>query len=162
MDAILRARLRQWFAPPRSRDEQGENIELAVAALLAEMIRADYQSDAGERETAGQMLERHFDIDEAAAARLLAEGERAADRAVSLFEHTRALDVGLDPEEKFAVIEALWEIAFADGSLDGKEDYLVHKIGALLHLRHSDLMRLKESVRRRSGESQPQGSADDT
>ena len=149
MEAVLRARLRRWFTTPESSDTHLEGTELALAALLVEMMRADYRSDPGERETAQRMLTRRFGLEAETAARLLAEGERAADRAVSLFEHTRSLDVGLEEQEKFAVIEALWEIAFADGSLDGNEDYLAHKVGDLLHVRHSDLIRIKERVRGR-------------
>ncbi|MGH8426526.1 MAG: TerB family tellurite resistance protein [Gammaproteobacteria bacterium] len=147
MEAVLRARLRRWFTASESSDAQLEGTELALAALLVEMMRADYRSDPGEREMAQRMLARRFGLDAETAKRLLAQGERAADRAVSLFEHTRALDVGLDEQEKFAVIEALWEVAFADGSLDGNEDYLAHKVGDLLHVRHSDLIRIKVAVR---------------
>ncbi|MGH8274295.1 MAG: TerB family tellurite resistance protein [Gammaproteobacteria bacterium] len=149
MEAILTARLRRWFTATESSDAQLEGTELALAALLVEMMRADYRCEPGERETAQRMLARRFGLEAETAAHLLAQGEHAADRAVSLFEHTRALDVGLDEQEKFAVIEALWEIAFADGTLDGNEDYLAHKVGDLLHVRHSDLIRIKERVRER-------------
>ncbi|MGH8224604.1 MAG: TerB family tellurite resistance protein [Gammaproteobacteria bacterium] len=153
MEAVLRARLRRWFATPDARDSELEGSELALAALLVEMMRADYASDPREHEAAQHMLARRFGLDDEAAVRLLADGARAADRAVSLYEHTHALDVGLDEPEKFAVIEALWETAFADGVLDGGEDYLVHKVGDLLHVRHVDIMRIKdEVVRRRDAE----------
>ena len=149
MEVVLRARLRQWFAPSDARSPELEGPELALAALLVEMMRADYESDPREYETAQRMLARRFGLDDDAAADLLADGERAADRAVSLYEHTRALDVGLEEKEKFAVIEVLWETAFADGVLDGSEDYLAHKVGDLLHVRPSDLMRIKNEVVRR-------------
>lgn len=148
MDAILRARLRRWFNPSDSNDSAVVETDLSLAALLVEVMRADYEDDPREHAAVRRMLERHFSLDREAAERLLAEGERAADRSVSLFEHTRALDVGLEEWEKFSVIEALWKIAYADGTLDGREDYLVHKVGELLHVRHSDIMRLKDRVER--------------
>jgi uncharacterized tellurite resistance protein B-like protein len=147
MDTILRARLRRWFSG--GEESEREAMDLALAALLVEIMRADYADDPREHAAARKMLAHRFDLDHDAAERLLAEGERAADRSVSLFKHTRALDVGLDEREKFDVIEALWQIAFADGTLDGNEDYLVHKVGDLIHVRHSDVMRIKNAVENR-------------
>jgi uncharacterized tellurite resistance protein B-like protein len=98
-----------------------------------------------------RLLAQRFGLDKEAAEQLLADGERAADRSVSLYKHTRALDAELDEQEKFGVIEALWKIAYADGTLEGNEDYLVHKVGDLLHVRHSDIMRIKVKVNRVRG-----------
>src|SRR5690625_2805150 len=134
MEAVLRARLRRWFGAPGDNVSGSEDINLSLAALLVEIMRADYEDDPREYEAIQQMLARHFDLSEDAAKALLEEGERAADRAVSLFKHTRALDVGLEEREKFAVVEALWGIALVDGRIAGQEDYLVHKIGDLLHV----------------------------
>ena len=151
MDATLRARLRRWFNAPEGAVSGKEEIDLSLAALLVEVMRADYEDDPQEYATIRRLLAQHFNLDEETAAALLEKGEQAADHAVSLFKHTRALDVGLDGEEKFSVIEALWKIAFADGTLAGEEDYVVHKIGDLLHVRHSDIMRIKDKVMRSRG-----------
>lgn len=147
MDAGVVERLRRWFGTHEPGQPALEQEELALAALLVEMMRADYASRPEERSAVLRVLERRFNIDHAAALRLLEQGERAADRAVSLFEHTRPLDVGLGEEDKFALIAALWEIALADGELDRHEDYLAHKLAELLHVRHADLMRIKDEVR---------------
>lgn len=129
--------------------EDATDIELALAALLAQMIHADMRPHDAARPAALRLLARHFQLDPAEAEQLLERGERAASHAVSLFEHTRTLDVHLTEEEKFAVIEALWETAYADGKLDSHEDDLAHRLAALLHVRHSDLIRIRESVRER-------------
>jgi uncharacterized tellurite resistance protein B-like protein len=148
METTLRARLRRWFSEPSEAMAGNEDIDLSLAALLVEVMRADYEDDPREYETIRRLLAQHFDLDEKSASALLEEGEQAANHAVSLFKHTRALDVGLEEKEKFSVIEALWKLAFADGTLAGEEDYLVHKIGDLVHVRHSDIMRLKDKVAR--------------
>jgi uncharacterized tellurite resistance protein B-like protein len=149
MEAGLVERMRQWFGTREPGEPELPKEELALAALLVEMMRADYASSPEERDAVLRVLERHFRIDRGIALRLLEQGERAADRAVSLFEHTRPLDVALGEDEKFAVVAALWEIALADGELDRHEDYLAHKLAELLHVRHSDLMRIKDEVRNR-------------
>lgn len=148
MEYGVTARLRQWFGVS-SDEEQGLPPEhLALAALLVEMMRSDFQDRTVERETVKRLLARRFALDPEAAETLVRRGERAADKAVSLFEHTRLLDVSLDEQEKFDVIAALWETALADGELDANEDYLAHRLAELLHVRHSDLMRIKDEVRR--------------
>lgn len=146
MEATLRARLRRWFTAPSEGASGSEDVNLSLAALLVEIMRSDFDADPEEYDVARRLLARHFDLDREAAAQLLKEGEQAADQAVSLFKHTRALDTGLAETEKHDIIEALWRTAFADGKVEGHEDYLVHKVGELLHVRHADIMRLKDRV----------------
>lgn len=149
MEADIATRLRHWFGVSAAREDAPADEHLALAALLVEMMRADFEDQAAERTTIKRLLARRLDLGTEAAEALLRRAEHAADHAVSLFEHTRPLDVALSEEEKFAVIEALWETAFADGELDANEDHLAHRLGDLLHVRHSDLMRIKDAVRRR-------------
>lgn len=149
MEEGLAARLRQWFGVSDVPEEAPPGEHLALAALLVEMMRADFRDQSIERATVQRLLERRLELDPDESEALLQRAERAADRAVSLFEHTRPLDVALSEQEKFAVVEALWETAFADGELDANEDHLAHQLADLLHVRHSDLMRIKDEVRRR-------------
>lgn len=149
MEAGLVARLRHWFGAEDAPENAPRDEHLALAALLVEMMRADFDARAEERDAVKRLLVRRLELAPADADALLRRAERAADRAVSLFEHTRPLDVALSEAEKFAVIEALWETAFADGELDANEDHLAHRLAELLHVRHSDLMRIKDEVRRR-------------
>lgn len=147
METGLTERLRQWFGTQEAGRAELSPQELALAALLVEMMRADYVDRPVERDAVLQVLERRLHVGREAALRLMEQGERAADRAVSLFEHTHPLDIALAEDEKFGVIAALWEIALADGELDRHEDYLAHKLAELLHVRHADLMRIKDEVR---------------
>lgn len=160
MEAVLRARLRRWFTTSGTSVSGNEDIDLSLAALLVELMRADYEEAPHEYEAIRDMLARRFNLDEQAAEQLLEQGERAADRAVSLFRHTRALDVGLDEREKFDVVETLWRIALSDDRIAGEEDYLVHKIGDLLHVSHPHIMRLKDKVMRaHADQTEEQGQA---
>lgn len=146
METGLVIRIREWLVGNEAIEESVPGAHLSLAALLVEMMRADFEDQAVEREAVTRILARSCGLDRERAEALLSRGERAADRSVSLYEHTRTLDTELSEEEKFEVIEALWEVAFADGTLDGQEDYLAHRLADLLHVRHSDLMRLKERV----------------
>lgn len=146
MESNWSFRLREWFSESVSETDSVPDQHLALAALLVEMMHADYRDKGSERDTVVRMLARSCGVDREEAEALLARGEQASNQSVSLFEHTRTLDVTLSEQEKFAVIEALWEVAYADDVLDGKEDYLAHRLADLLHVRHSDLMRIKNQV----------------
>ena len=146
METSWSLRLREWFALSVQEPDAIPDQHLALSALLVEMMHADYRDKGSERETVIRMLARCCGLDHAEAEALLERGERASNKAVSLFEHTRTLDTTLSEPEKFEVIAALWEVAFADDVLDGKEDYLAHRLADLLHVRHSDLMRIKNEV----------------
>lgn len=146
MEASWSIRLREWFSVSVSETDAVPDQHLALAALLVEMMRADYRDQGSERDTVIGMLAKCCGLGNGEAEALLARGEQASNQSVSLFEHTRTLDVTLSEREKFAVIEALWEVAYADNVLDGKEDYLAHRLADLLHVRHSDLMRIKNQV----------------
>lgn len=148
METGLVIRIREWLVGSEPIEQSIPEARLSLAALLVEMMRADFEDQPAEREAATRVLARSCGLDREQAEALLSRGEHAVDRSVSLYEHTRTLDSALSEEEKFEVIEALWEVAFADGTLDGREDYLAHRLADLLHVRHSDLMRIKDQVLR--------------
>ncbi len=152
MEASWSIRLREWFSVSVSETDAVPDQHLALAALLVEMMRADYRDKGSERDTVIHMLAKCCGLDNGEAEALLERGEQASNQSVSLFEHTRTLDVALSERDKFEVIAALWEVAFADDVLDGKEDYLAHRLADLLHVRHSDLMRIKHQVLERKQE----------
>jgi uncharacterized tellurite resistance protein B-like protein len=134
---------------------------LAVAALLVEISRADFDQTDAERATSIHLLARHFGCDDAEAARLLAEAEAAVDGAVSLREFTAPLHCGLAYDEKQHVIAMLWELALAEGGLDKYEDYLLGKIAELLYVSRGDVIRMKVQVQERLLR-QANGAADGT
>lgn len=141
-------RIQKWFEETDTSETvvDEDRIQLALAALLVEMARADFDQQQSEDLEIAQMLGEHFELDEASATDLLVRAQRAADDAVSLHDFTRALHENLTREEKFCVVEMLWRVAYADGHLDRYEDGLVRKLSELLYIRHSDLVRIRNRV----------------
>ena len=142
------SKIRKWFeeteAPGAGVDE--DRVQTALAALLVEMARADFDQQQSEDLAISQMLGEHFDLDANSATDLLVKAQQAANDAVSLHDFTRALHTNLSREEKFCVVEMLWRVAYADGHLDRYEDALVRKLSELLYIRHSDLVRIRNQV----------------
>jgi uncharacterized tellurite resistance protein B-like protein len=130
----------------KSATDPEERQQLALAALLVEMARADFDESPDEHAEIERVLAEHFGLSETEAADLLLRAAKAMDESVSLFDFTRALHTSLDFQQKQEVIRLLWTIALADSRLDKYEDYLVRKVADLLYVPNSDVVRIKHEV----------------
>ena len=133
--------------PPRD----GNDLKLAVAALLVEAARMDDVFDAVEHEVILALLRRRFAIDEATAEALLAAAEKAEAGATSAYRFTKAATDQLTPEERIGLIEMMWEVAYADGALAADEDALIRRIAGLLHVDDLDRGEARRRVLARLG-----------
>ena len=125
---------------PESKEHE---FRLAVAALLVETMRTDFDTSAEERATFLMLVKSTFGLTDMEAKELLHLSEIAADDATSLYEFTRYINYHLPPERKREVIFLLWQIAYADGQLDKYEDHLIRKVAELIHLPHQEFIQTK-------------------
>ena len=123
-----------------------ERQQLALASLLVEMARADFDQSSEEQQQIVHLLADHFELSKAEAKALFDRADKALNDSVCLFDFTRALHESLDAEQKKGVIRLLWQVAHADSKLDKYEDYLVRKVADLLYVSHSDVIRIKHEV----------------
>jgi uncharacterized tellurite resistance protein B-like protein len=125
-------------------DQHG--LQLATAALLFEMLRADDAEHPEERETLEQALRSSFTLSESETRELARLAEREAAESVSLYQFTGLINKHFSPEDKIRVVEMLWQVAYADGRLDRYEEALVRKIAELIHVPHRQFMQAKHRV----------------
>jgi uncharacterized tellurite resistance protein B-like protein len=151
---MMLKKLRDIFNNSLINSDQGDSadrdhaLRLATAALLIEVVRADYEEDIKETEAVIWQLQTHFDLTEEETLLLVEEAAQKADHSVSLQEFTRLLHENLSEKEKHSVIEMLWLIALADDHLDKHEDYVVRKVAELLYVTHGDLIRIRNEVKK--------------
>jgi len=126
-----------------SAQDEEHAIRLAAAALLVEVARADFDFDTEEALALEELLRRHYELTEEEATLLREEASARVEHSVSLFEFTRTLHERLDERQKSELMGRLWAVAFADGRLDKYEDAMVSKIGELLYVPRSEVMRRK-------------------
>jgi uncharacterized tellurite resistance protein B-like protein len=134
-------------SPPRS----GDDLKVAVAALLVETARMDDTFDAAERALILRLLGARFGLDAAAATPLLAAAERADAGAADLFRFTKAVIDAFTPAERIGLIEMMWEVAFADGTPDPDEDALLRRVAGLIGVDDRDRGEAKHRVMARLG-----------
>lgn len=126
--------------------------QLAVAALLVEVAMADHQFSDQELRSLSDSLERKYSLTTDEISELVSLAKSESNHATSLHQFTQIVNQHCDNAEKFNLIKAMWELAFADGSLDKYEDYLIRKVADLIYLPHTEFIRAKSQVKAGLGE----------
>ena len=130
--------------------ESSENeqckIQLAAAALLIELSRADYQREPEEQAAIEAALKKGFDLDDAQLATLIDLAEQENHDATSLYQFTNLIKDEYSAEQRFELVKMLWQVAIADGEISKYEDHLIRKIADLIYLPHSQFIKAKLEV----------------
>jgi len=121
-------------------------LQLATAALLFEVLRADHDEHPDERTMLEQALRNAFNLSDSETRELAQLADSEAAEAVSLYQFTGLINRKFSAEEKVQLVEMLWQVAYADGRLDRYEEATVRKITELLHVPHRDFIRAKHRV----------------
>ena len=128
-------------------------LNLACAAMLVEVARADYADDPRETEATTRAIREVLGLEEAAIRELLAEANTEVEEGTSMFPHTKLISEHCSREQKFTILKAMWRVAFADGNLDKYEEHLIRRVAGLIHLDHSEFIAAKLAARDEAGQS---------
>lgn len=129
--------------PPHTAEQQ---LRLAAAALLIEVVKSDAEFSAAERNQVLEAVQRKFGLDAGQARELLALAEAESREAHDLFQFTSTINASFSPERKAQLLEELWRAAYADEVLHAHEEHLIRRIADLLHLPHSTFIATKVRV----------------
>jgi len=121
--------------------EMGTN--LAVAALLVEVLRADYEVGSAEREQAMASVAGLLRLQPEATRALVEEAERQIDKSHDLFQFTSQINRSYTEADKIRLLEALWRVADADMAIHKYEEHLIRRVADLLHVPHSAFIAAK-------------------
>jgi uncharacterized tellurite resistance protein B-like protein len=121
--------------------EVGTN--LAVAALLVEVLRADYDVGPEERLQVTNSLATLLQLQPAETLALVEEAERQIDRSHDLYQFTSQINRTYSEADKLRLLEALWRVADADSTVHKYEEHLIRRVADLLHVPHSGFIAAK-------------------
>ena len=125
-------------------DTAPENeVELATAVLMYEIMRADDTFEQAERDVFDQRMASIFHLTDEQHRSIAELATREAHHAADFVQFTRVINSEFDMDKKRDVLDALWTIAFADGKLDAHEEHLIRRIADLLHIPHSEFIQSK-------------------
>jgi uncharacterized tellurite resistance protein B-like protein len=94
----------------------------------------DAEFDAVERTKILELVRARFELSEAEAQSLLElAGDKVAN-ASQLYGFTRVVKDNFDHEERVELIEMLWEVVYADGTLHDLEASLMRRVAGLIYV----------------------------
>ncbi len=126
--------------------EQDSALQLAAAALLIELSRADYKQDKSEQISIENALQDCFKLEPAQLEQLIALAEEENKDATSLYQFTSLIKDNYSSDQRFKLVKMLWEVAVADGEISKYEDHLIRKVADLIYLSHSQFIKAKLDV----------------
>jgi uncharacterized tellurite resistance protein B-like protein len=132
---------------PGALPAERRQLQLAVAVLLHEARRADYEEGGHEADAAERALVELFGLDRAASAELLRQGRARAQELTSFYAPVATIKRDFSLPERVRLIEQLWRVAFADGQLNLYEDHYVRKIAHLLYVPNTESMLARNRAR---------------
>jgi uncharacterized tellurite resistance protein B-like protein len=133
--------------PASSGNTDSKHILVATCALLLEMGAADGEFSAEEQNIILSILRKDYQLSESEAASIIKTAQAQRERSIDLWQFTNLINQNYSEEDKIRVMETIWKVIYADGKLDGHEDYLVHNLADLLRLSHSQLIEAKLRVK---------------
>jgi uncharacterized tellurite resistance protein B-like protein len=131
--------------PPASAGPQAveHTLQLATAVMLIEVMHADAQFDTSERRAVIDALRDKFELADDEIERLIELAERALRDATDWFEFTSHINAHFDMPAKIRMVECMWRVAYADGTLSDHERHTLWRLSDLLHVPHGAYINAK-------------------
>lgn len=126
-----------------TRKKSSEDILVSTCVLLLEMSVIDGEFSETEKQKILSILKEEYALPEEYAEALLETSKERLNDSTDLWRFASLINQSYSVEEKERIIEMIWRIAYADGTLEKHEDYLVHKLANLLRLTHKQLINAK-------------------
>lgn len=135
-----------------------DDHRLAAAALLVHIVSVDGVVDEAERAALNDVLKRNYQLTPDMTAELIQAATRRDNEAVDLYGFTSVLKRNLEIEERLKVLEMMWELVYADGTVHEFEDNTVWRVAELLGISSRDRLALRRKV---AGEAPPPAGSGD-
>ena len=123
--------------------KQEKLLQIASTALFIEIAKSDNQYTPEEKLTVTNIIKNMFKITDEQAHELIDIAEERIVKSVSLYEFTEVLNRELNQDEKYGLAVSMWQIVYADNSLNKYEEYLMRIISNNLKLSHRDMIAAK-------------------
>jgi uncharacterized tellurite resistance protein B-like protein len=126
--------------------QEDRALELACAALMFEVARADFAIEEAEQQTVRALLMTQFALTPEEITTVTEKASEQVDAATCLFEFTRTLNDLASIKQKRALLAMMWRVAMADNELSRYEEHLIRKVADLLYVPHSDFIAAKQQA----------------
>jgi uncharacterized tellurite resistance protein B-like protein len=117
-------------------------LQVATAALIAEVMQLDGRAES-ERKAFLDAMRKRFALSDDEAATLVALAEAEAREAVGYYQFTSLINRAFGAEQRAHIVELMWQVAYADGTLSAHEQHVMRKIADLLYVPHGEYIAAK-------------------
>lgn len=125
-------------ATPDQRAHGFDELQVAAAALLVEAATMDDSFDAREQAKIVELIRGRFGLSREEADDLVALAEHRVAESHQHFGFTRVIKDRYSHDERVALLEMLWEVAYVDGELHDYEASLIRRIAGLIYVPDRD------------------------
>jgi uncharacterized tellurite resistance protein B-like protein len=122
------------------------DARIPLTALLVRLARSDNDYAAAEMIRIEDIAQTRFGLTKPEAARLRADAEQFEAEAPDTVRFTRAIKEAVPYDSRIGVVEALWQVALADGERDKNEDSLIRLAANLLGVNDRDSALARQRV----------------
>jgi len=138
LNEILTA-LKNGPQAPQPTSIHGNVTQIAAAALLVEAARLDRDFDESERKTISGLIQTHFHVSSEEADTILTEAERQQKSTFEDWTFTKAVNQGFNADQRKELVHALWQVAYADGSVHTFENAMIERVSKELGVSPADV-----------------------
>ncbi|MGM0516282.1 MAG: TerB family tellurite resistance protein [Pseudomonadota bacterium] len=128
--------------------ETPRSVNAAVAILLMEVARADFDVAESELRVITDALVEDFGLSDEDARDLVEHAVAEVDDSTGFFPFVRVLNDRMSRAERYRVVEALWRVALADEDKHRLEESVIRHIAELLYVSHGEFIRAKLAAER--------------
>jgi uncharacterized tellurite resistance protein B-like protein len=125
------------------------DVRIALAALLVRIARTDGTYSPDEVSRIDRILASRFGLGPFEVANLRKDAEILEEEAPDTVRFTRAIKEAVPHDDRAGVVEAMWEIALADGERDHEEDALMRLVASMLGINDRDSALARQRVENR-------------
>ena len=129
-----------------TQESRFERAQVATCALLLEVAQSDGQLQSVEMKVVRDLLAQEFNLSAETVSELVDYSQKHREESPDLFRFAQAINAHFSRAEKLDVMEGIWRVIYADGTLDKFEDALARQLAALLRLDHNDVIDRKVKV----------------
>lgn len=123
-----------------------DDIPVATCVVLLEIALADDEFTDDERRHITTTMESRFGMSHDDATAIIEVATKRRDESRDIWHFTNVINNHCSHDEKMSIIDEVWHVVFADGTMDGHENYLAHQMAKLFNMTHGQLIDSKVRV----------------
>lgn len=123
-----------------------DDHRVAAAGLLVHAVNADGVRSASEMARLKSLLQERFALEDGEVGALIAAADQRNKEAIDFNAFTGVVKRAYAPDGRRRIVEMMWEIVFADGTLHEFEDNLVWRVAEILGVSEEERVAIRRRI----------------